>query len=162
MDENFIRWHLELAEFVSKKSKDTSTKVGAIIVDPETKKVIGIGYNGFPSGMNDSEDRINNRDIKLSFTIHAEENAIINANRSVRGCVMFVFPTLLIPNCCPHCAAIVAQSGIKKVYAYEREEDIERWKNLEARSDTIFKECGVEFQTIPRESNKKEENNDSI
>ena len=36
------------------RSKDPSTQVGACIID-EDKKIIGMGYNGFPRGCSDEE-----------------------------------------------------------------------------------------------------------
>jgi dCMP deaminase len=41
------RYFLDIAEEVSKASKDPSTKVGAVIVRPD-RTVASLGYNGLP------------------------------------------------------------------------------------------------------------------
>jgi deoxycytidylate deaminase len=38
-----------MAVYVSRKSKDESTKVGCVIVDYK-KRVVSVGFNGFPAG----------------------------------------------------------------------------------------------------------------
>ena len=47
---------LDLAGHVAGWSKDPSTKVGAVIVNDD-KQVLGLGYNGFPRGVHDCEER---------------------------------------------------------------------------------------------------------
>ena len=66
---------------VASKSKDPDTKVGAIIVNQENEHVAS-GYNGFPPGFMDYEDRWQ-RPIKYDFAVHAEVNAICRAKQSV-------------------------------------------------------------------------------
>lgn len=143
-------WHnrfLELAKHVSTWSKDT-TKVGAVIVDPETKQIVGLGYNGFPRGVNDSFERIMDRETKLKLVVHAEVNAILNANKSVRGCDLYVYPTMMLPDVCPDCAKVVAQSGIKRVFYYSSSETPKRWQELADYTKLIFDESGVFYQEI--------------
>ena len=58
MDE--IGWDyrfLELAQLVSKWSKDPSTKVGAVIVD-KNRRILSVGYNGLPKGVKDFDYRL--------------------------------------------------------------------------------------------------------
>lgn len=103
---------LELAESVSKWSKDPSTKVGSVIVDSK-RKVIGMGYNGFPRGVDDSEERYNDRETKLLFVCHAERNALDNAPGSVEGATLYatMFP-------CNECCKSIIQKGITKVVTF--------------------------------------------
>jgi dCMP deaminase len=68
---------LRLAHEVAKWSKDPSTKVGCILV--KDKKVISMGYNGFPAGISDDLSRLEDRSIKYEITVHAEVNAVTNA-----------------------------------------------------------------------------------
>jgi dCMP deaminase len=70
-----VDWALGMAVHVAKLSKDPSTKVGAVILDSKRRIVSG-GYNGFPRGVEDSDERLNNRETKLRMTIHAERNAL--------------------------------------------------------------------------------------
>ena len=106
------KWDLRfinLAEHIAGWSKDPSTQVGAVIVDPTTRKVVSMGFNGFPRGVDDSDDRLQNREKKLSYMVHAEENAILQAGQSVAGCNIYIHPTIMIPACCAHCAKLITK-----------------------------------------------------
>jgi dCMP deaminase len=106
-----------LALLSAKRSKDPQTQVGACIVSPE-KKIVGIGYNGFPhlGPVNNDECLPWNRDgsgveTKYPFVCHAEMNAVMNKNQQdLSKCVVF---TTLFP--CHECAKILIQSGIGEV-----------------------------------------------
>ena len=139
------KWHkrfLELAELVSTWSKDPSSKVGAVIVD-KYNRIVSTGYNGFPVGVNDSKDRLDNRDVKYKMILHAEENAIMFAKQNLEGCSLYV--TNLPP--CSHCAALIIQSGIKNVYTLQK--DIpDRWKESIALTKQMFSESGVNLTFI--------------
>lgn len=114
---DYISWDeyfMGLAMLSSKRSKDPSTQVGACIVNKE-KKIVGIGYNGFPIGCCD-EDFPWERDgdwieTKYPFVCHAELNAILNSvSHNLKGATIYVglFP-------CNECAKAIIQSGIKEV-----------------------------------------------
>lgn len=110
-------WHkhfIEQASFTSSKSKDRSTKVGAVVVGPDNE-IRSTGFNGFPRGVNDDVDSRHERPAKYSYTEHAERNAFYNAARvgvSLKGCTMYLN---FIPVPCYDCARGVIQSGIKRV-----------------------------------------------
>lgn len=53
MDWNHYFMSIEIVSSV--RSKDPSKKVGCCIIDNTTKKIISIGYNGFPRGCDDSQ-----------------------------------------------------------------------------------------------------------
>lgn len=132
---------MALAEHVAEWSKDPNTKVGAVIVD-DKKRVVSIGYNGFPRGVHDDDDRYKNREIKHLFVAHAERNAIDNAPHSVEGCTMYV---PLLP--CNECAKSIIQSGIKKVVTYKpTREDRFNW-NI---TRIMFSEAGVLLYEIEK------------
>ena len=90
-------------------------QVGACIVSPE-KKIVGIGYNGMPTGCHDDElpwGKTNEDPllVKYTYVCHAEMNAILNKNSSdLKGCSIYV---ALFP--CNECAKLIIQSGIKHV-----------------------------------------------
>lgn len=114
--EGVISWDdyfMGVAHLSALRSKDPSTQVGAVIVD-ENKKIVGIGYNGFPSGVSDDEfpwDREGDfTESKYAYVVHAELNAILNAPRQVRGCTLYVS---LFP--CNECAKAIIQSGIDEI-----------------------------------------------
>lgn len=124
MNEKWDLRFLRLAREVSTWSKDPSTQVGAVLVSPDRKDVF-FGYNGFPTQLEDTEERLNNRDIKLQYTIHAEMNAILNAKRNVEG---FTAYTTFVP--CDRCAIHLIQSGISRVVSpYPELELQERWRD---------------------------------
>lgn len=127
-----------LAKEVASWSKDPSTQVGAIIVD-DNKIVRAMGYNGFPRGVNDSEHRYADRTQKYSFVAHAELNAILNANSSVKDCTLYLWP--LAP--CSECAKVIIQAGIKSV-KYPEIPYNERWKESNEVALKMFRESGVQ------------------
>lgn len=113
-----ITWNeyfMELAILTSKRSKDPNTKVGACIIDSENR-IVSTGYNGFPKVKSSENNDVlyywnkESNDVlktKYPFVVHAEANAILNANRSVRSFTMYV---TLMP--CAECSKLIIQSGI--------------------------------------------------
>lgn len=106
-----LKWHrryLRMAREASTWSKDPSTKVGAVTVDPATREV-SPHYNGFPRNMPDLPEHYADRDQKLRRIIHAEQNATIG--RRVVGHAMYVYPFFS----CSRCSPQIIQSGISLV-----------------------------------------------
>ena len=68
---------LDIAREISTWSKDPSRKIGAIAV--RDRKILATGYNGFPKGIEDTPCRLNIREIKYQYVVHAEMNCIYNA-----------------------------------------------------------------------------------
>jgi dCMP deaminase len=133
---NWDQRFLDLAEHIAQWSKDPSTKVGAVIVD-EKKRVISVGYNGFPRGVDDSPERYEDRPTKHLFVAHAERNALDNAPLMVDGCTLYC---TLEP--CIGCAKGIIQKGIKRVVTYATSrEDTFNW----ATTRVAFAEAGVEL-----------------
>jgi dCMP deaminase len=112
-----------IAQVVAGKSKDPSTKVGAVIVDRDNR-VVSTGYNGFVSGCNESVLSYD-RPMKYHYVIHAELNAIIQSKIDLRGCKMF---TTYAP--CVNCLKHILQSGIREVF-YEDSSIMKRTDYLE-------------------------------
>lgn len=84
---NQAKWDrrfLKIAREVATWSKDPSTQVGAVIVDPD-QRVVSLGYNGLPCGVSDSRDLLDDRVAKYATVIHAEQNALLFAARPVAG-----------------------------------------------------------------------------
>jgi dCMP deaminase len=103
---NQVKWDrrfLLLAKEVSRWSKDPSTRVGAVITD-DLGRVLSTGFNGFPRGVLDAEERYLNRDEKYKFIVHAEVNACLLAGERARGGSLYVYPSFAIPNVCHECA----------------------------------------------------------
>lgn len=94
------------------KSKDGSTKIGAVIVGPDNEPVSN-GYNNFPRGVDDDVKERHCRPLKYQFTEHAERNAIYNAARhgvALKGTRLYV-----PQRPCTDCARGIIQSGIIEV-----------------------------------------------
>lgn len=138
---------LNLCDEIAQRSKDPSTKVGACIVAPD-KTIVSMGYNGFPRGCDDDPVLYNSRQIKYLRTIHAEVNAIITARRDLSGCTLYVSP--LHP--CSNCAAIIIQSGIKRVVYYTPQQSSDaaiRWLDNFTSAAEMFDEASVEVVAVP-------------
>ena len=129
---------MSLAKFISEWSKDPSTKVGAVIVDKDNR-IISSGYNGFAKGVSDESSRYDDRSTKYKIILHAEENAIMFANRNLEGCSLYV--TQLYP--CAHCASLIIQSGIKEVYIQKFLKIPDRWKESMEWTKRLFDEADV-------------------
>lgn len=128
MDKWTLRY-FKLAKEVAEWSKDPSTKVGAVVVG-EHGQILSQGYNGFPRGISDAQELLDNREIKYRLTIHAEMNCIFNASLtgiSLMGSSIYVYGLPV----CHECAKGVIQAGIKRVYcAYDlalRQKWAESW-----------------------------------
>jgi dCMP deaminase len=135
---------LSMAKFVSEWSKDTSTKVGAVIVTPENV-VTSIGYNGFAQAMPDVAAYYAKREEKLSRIVHAETNAIVLARKDVRDHTMYVN----LPSC-DRCAVTIIQAGITRVVCIEATDPgvMERWQKDFEKARQYFEECGVTFDKV--------------
>jgi dCMP deaminase len=128
----------------AKRSKDPSTQVGACIVNQQ-KKIVGVGYNGFPTGCSD-EDLPWNREgsfleTKYPYICHAELNAILNSiSRDLNGCTIYV---ALFP--CNECAKAIIQAGISEVvYLSDKYKDTDADKS----SRIMFNQAGVKLRKM--------------
>jgi dCMP deaminase len=138
------QYFLGLAKSVSAASKDPSTKVGAVITRPD-RTVASLGYNGFPRGIADTDERLNTREIKYGLVVHGEINAILTAREPLHGYTLYTWPFLT----CKNCALLVVQSGIARVVAPELPEDLkERWKDSLADAQAVYTEAGRRCELI--------------
>ncbi len=115
---DYISWDeyfMGIAMLAARRSKDPNTQVGACIVSKDNI-IISTGYNGMPKGCSDDEfpwDRKGENEAmtKYPYVVHAELNAILNANgRDLRGSRVYV---ALFP--CNECAKAIIQCGAKEV-----------------------------------------------
>jgi len=134
---------LELATSISKWSKDPSTKVGAVIVNPD-KKIVTLGYNGFPRNVRD-DHRLQTREIKYDLIVHAEANAIIHARESLWDCTIYTMP--FMP--CSKCAGLIIQAGIKRVVSIDA--DNARWNGNFRLSKAILTEARLDVTLYSKE-----------
>ena len=141
----FANAHMKTAEVYSQLSSARRLQVGCVVVKDNT--IIGIGYNGMPSGWdNNCEDEItieeDEKFIKGLKTkpevLHAETNALAKIARSTNssdGASIFITHAP-----CLDCAKLVYQSGIKSVY----------YRNSYKNTDGIdfLNKCNVEVTMI--------------
>jgi dCMP deaminase len=129
---------MELAKQVSTWSKDKSTGVGAVIVN-DKKKVLSLGFNGFPRGVDDDVESRHERPEKNHYVVHAERNALDEAETSLEGATIYcTFFT------CSTCAHGIIQKGLKRVVAPEPDWNAERYAETQKHAMQMYKESGVE------------------
>lgn len=115
-----IQNHMDLAEVIAQRSHDAETKVGALLIHPESGAILSTGYNGFVRGANDKglPDR---RPDKYEYILHAETNLIANAARHGIAMDKGVLVCTLSP--CKHCMRVLINCGITKVVVKELYKD---------------------------------------
>jgi dCMP deaminase len=134
--------YLALAKEVSTWSKDPSTKVGAVVVGGK-KEVLAQGFNGFPRGIDDSDERYNDRETKYKLVVHAEMNAIYNATYSgvsLDGATLYIYGLPI----CSECAKGIIQVGIKRVVV-EQAKELGNWNESVELSKAMFGEANIEL-----------------
>lgn len=144
--EGYISWDeyfMGVAQLSAMRSKDPTTQVGACIVN-EKKRIVGIGYNGFPYGVEDdtfpwakSDEWL---DSKYPYVVHAEPNAILNATVSLDNTTLYV---TLFP--CNECAKLIIQSGVKEVI-YLEDKYFEKESFIASRR--MFDASGVTYRQM--------------
>jgi dCMP deaminase len=163
MKTKFIQAHMKAAEVYAELSSATRLHVGCVVVKDNT--IIGIGYNGMPTGWdNNCEDTeyvikeecyaTDESMLQNGFTesahswsrkrtkrevLHAETNALAKIARSTNssdGSSLFV-----THEPCLDCAKIIHQAGIKEVF----------YRNPYPRANggaEFLKKCGVEVSVV--------------
>jgi dCMP deaminase len=151
--EKWDRFYLGLAQYYSQASKDPSTKVGAILVDPIRNRPVGWGYNGFPEGVADTVERLTIREVKYKLVVHAEANAILHAGRAARGTTLYVFPSFTLPPICHDCAKTAIQAGVQMIVGFEpdvSDPQVARWAASIDIAREMWLETGRTWRSYPR------------
>lgn len=142
----YLSWDeyfMSIALLSAERSKDPNTQVGACIVNGKNK-IVGIGYNGFPTGCSDDEFPWAREGAflhtKYAYVCHAEVNAILNSNSDLEGCRIYV---ALFP--CNECAKIMIQSGIKElIYLSDKYSETDAVK----ASKIMFDKAGIKVSLL--------------
>lgn len=148
-NENHLSWDtyfMSVAVLSSFRSKDKKTQTGACIVN-SNKRIVGVGYNGLPKGLDDNNSQFWNDDdndvlnSKHTFVIHAEQNAIHNRiSQSLENSTLYV---TLFP--CKECTKSICQVGIKKViYLFKKPHHEEENEAV----NIMLKSAGIEIVTF--------------
>ena len=144
MSDKWDKRFLDLAKHISEWSKDPSTKVGCIVVG-EDREIRSTGFNGFPRGIEDKQERLEDREQKYPMICHAEENAIMHAARigiSLKGTMAYVtWPP------CSRCTRSLIQAGVSEVIYPKDLEIPERWQKDFDVASSMMKEAGIIVRT---------------
>ena len=150
--QNPISWDeyfMCIAMLVSLRSKDPSSQVGAVLV--RDNKIIGTGYNGFPTGCDETQfswerevDELGWLNTKYPYVIHAEANALLNTVDDPKGCDLYV---TLHP--CNECAKLLIQGGIRKVTYLE---DKHRGVDTFVAARKLLEVTGIELRQLSAEN----------
>lgn len=149
--ESWDEYFMSLTFFVAMKSKDRSTKVGAVIVN-SLNGIVSTGYNGFPRKVDDDVKERHERPLKYLYVEHAERNSLYNAAISGARAQGGKLYTQWIP--CADCARGIIQNGIiEVVHFYPLESEMMRfitlrndWKESAEEGLKMFSESGVKVR----------------
>lgn len=138
MKPKMIDAHMTAAEVYATLSSAKRLNVGCVIVKNDT--IIGIGYNGMPSGWtNECEDVLDDGSLKTKpEVLHAESNALMKVAKSTNSSES---ATLFVTHApCVDCSKLIHQAGIKEVYYKNNYRDF---------NGIIFLEkCGITVRKI--------------
>ena len=139
--------YLDLAKFFAGWSKDPSTGVGAVAIG-ERGQVLAQGYNGFPRRVEESPERLNNRETKYQYVVHAEMNCIYNAGYNgakLDGSTLYVYGLPV----CNECAKGIIQVGIRRVVVPIFDTELpDRWQVSILGTKRMFKEAGIQYDFL--------------
>tara|TARA_Y100000033_G_scaffold22598_1_gene21339 strand:+ start:66 stop:524 length:459 start_codon:yes stop_codon:yes gene_type:complete len=142
-DVRFMRMAHEVASW----SKDPSTKVGCVLV--KDRKIISMGYNGFPRLIEDDLNRLIDREVKYEMTVHAEQNAVITA--ALHGISTAGSTAYVTFSPCSRCAAVLINAGISTVVVSAADDIPSRWlKNFQLAAE-LLNEAGIGHEIIDPE-----------
>lgn len=137
--------HLNTAKRIAEeRSKDPSTKVGAVLVSPFGAEILN-SFNGIPMGVGDNPERLE-RPLKYLFTAHAEANLIAFAARHgirTEGCSVYITHAP-----CADCAKLLIQAGIKKVY-HQTTPLSGVWESSLEAAYVMMDEAGIRCVEVP-------------
>ena len=120
------QFFMELAQKVAAQSTCKRRQIGAVAVDPSTKRVLALGFNGAPPKVRHCsetscyrQDRLipSGQREELCFAVHAEQNLVATAARfgvSLAGSHVFV-----LARPCITCLKLLVSAGVEKVYFLE-------------------------------------------
>lgn len=137
-------WFMGMVYDTARKSKDPSTKIGAVIV--KEKRPILFGFNGIPQKLKDLPERMV-RPIKYKWFEHGERNAIYCGARfgiATEGTTLYTQSTP-----CMDCGRGVINAGISKVVVHHQTEELfshhPQWASDCKMTKEMFAEAGIEL-----------------
>ena len=119
---SFDRYFMDIAEMTATRSTCDRLSVGCVIV--KDRRIVSTGYNGSVSGTDHCDDvgHLYNNQGRCVRTIHAEQNAILFAERDeLKGATVYC-----THKPCENCSKLLVQAGVKRI-VYKHD-----YKNKEA------------------------------
>lgn len=141
-----------MAKLVATFAKDKGRKVGAVIIN-EDKRVLSVGFNGMPQGINDEIESRHQRPEKYFWTEHAERNCIYSASRLGVSLINTSMYVTLFP--CSGCARAIIQTGIKHIYTKKPNFPDETYGEEWVVSLEMLNEANVEINFLKDEDTKQ-------
>mgnify|MGYP004453917263 FL=1 len=138
---------MRIAHQVASWSKDPSTKVGCVLV--KDRKIISMGYNGFPRHIEDDLNRLVDRKVKYEMTVHAEQNAVITA--ALHGISTAGSTAYVTFSPCSRCAAVLINAGIATVVVSAADVIPDRWLENFCLAADLLNEAGIGHEIIDPE-----------
>lgn len=135
---DWIDYFLGLAKVVSQRSHDVHTQHGCVITDV-SNRILGVGYNGFPKGMNDLVLPTTRPD-KYYWMIHAERNALSNCVIRPDNGIAYV-----TGQSCNDCIMALWQEGITKVIMSDHHGTKLFDAQAKERFDLFVEQTGIEI-----------------
>lgn len=141
MRPSWTDYFLGLAKVVAQRSHDIHTQHGCVITD-QNHRILGVGYNGFPKGMNDTL-LPTNRPEKYDWMIHSERNALANCVIRPDNGTAYV-----TGQCCNDCVMALWQEGIRQVYMINDHGTHLFDASAQKRFDTFVQMSGIKIHKI--------------
>lgn len=141
MRPSWTDYFLGLAKAISQRSHDVHTKHGCVITD-RNNRILGVGYNGFPKGMND-QLLPTSRPEKYSWMIHAERNALSNCVIRPDDGIAYV-----TGQCCNDCIMALWQEGVTKVFMSDDHGTQLFDKASKLKFDLFVEQTGIDIHVV--------------
>jgi len=143
------RRYFGLARRISSWSKDPKAKVGAVLLNRQGWP-IALGYNGFPAGVEDRVEKLEDGKLKNEMIVHAEQNALLSSGPAARNGTLYVWGKPV----CPRCAVLIIQAGVRRVLGIQPDPQENPTSDTHKRGQIsldMFEEAGVEFVPLDPE-----------
>ncbi|MBK24278.1 MAG: cytidine deaminase [Halobacteriovorax sp.] len=156
---NWDEYFMLQAMIASFRSKDPSTKVGAVFVD-ENNHQVTMGYNGFVAGIDETrlpwgkDSSVGLEHQKYGYVVHAEANAILHAKAPLKNTTAYV---TLFP--CNECAKLIASSKVREI-VFLSDKHADKAHSKIARK--IFDLAGIKHRQLPISENLLNSLNDHL
>lgn len=128
---------LSLADTAATRSEDPKHKVGAVVLAHDGR-VLGIGYNGPPPGVDLTDEQWADRAFVRGTVVHAETNAMVGVNPHEAA----LLATTLGP--CARCIGMAERLGIRTIVSRQ---DVP--SSFIMYAQVAFEKFGTDFQIKP-------------